>query len=510
MRYRAADDERHVSDMGTMLSNTAETRDASQSWIPSWGRDIVRPLLLSAAERARDLGHPILASIKRAIPHHDPVEFFAASRVIADGSCCYWEQPAQATAFVGIGALATLTAAGDSSIANVASQWRALLKDAVIATVSEAPSTVEDGPICFGGFAFDPAATRTPLWEGFPDGLLVLPEQLISSVAGGSILTANLLIAPGDDDAALERHADALDLRALRLRAALERQQREWCTAVAASHATPRDLRPASEWMSLVRDASHEIRDGRYQKVVLARGVEVSDEMPFDVQHVLHHLRERYPTASIFAFQSGQRCFLGATPERLARVADGAVHTMALAGTAPRGASDADDHALAEALLHNAKNQGEHAIVARTICERIAPLVSRLDVAQTPQLLRLANVHHLQTPITGTLIPGKTILDVVATLHPTPAVGGFPRDAAMAVIRDREHLDRGWWAGPVGWVGPTGDGEFAVALRSALVDGAHATLFAGCGIVADSEPKSEYDETCSKLRVMLDALCGER
>jgi len=259
-----------------------------------------------------------------------------------------------------------------------------------------------------------------------------------------------------------------------------------------------------------VDEVSHDIRDGLYQKVVLARGVEVSAEMPFDVRHALHHLRAAYPAASIFVFQRGQRCFLCATPERLARVVDGTVHTIALAGTAPRGASDADDHALGEALLHSEKNRREHAIVVETIRRGIAPLVSSLDVAQSPHLLRLANVQHLQTPITGTLIPGKTILDLVAALHPTPAVGGFPRDAAMTVIREREQLDRGWYAGPTGWVGPDGDGEFAVALRSALVEGDHATLFAGCGIVADSEPQREYEETCLKLRVMLDALRGER
>ncbi|HEX8035534.1 MAG TPA: isochorismate synthase [Ktedonobacterales bacterium] len=471
---------------------------------------MVRPLLRSAAERARALGHPILASVKRAIPHHDPADVFAAARAIAGGSCFYWEQPAQATAYVGIGAAATLTAVGDSSITEVASLWRVLLEDAVIATVPETPFTVQGGPICFGGFAFDPAAPRTPLWEGFPDGLLVLPELLISSSTGESALTANLLIEPSDDDAALERHADALDLRLLRLRAALERQQREQRSRAAASHTTPHDLRPASEWMSLVDEVSHEIRDGLYQKVVLARGVEVSAEMPFDVQHALHRLRAAYPAASIFVFQRGQRCFLCATPERLARVVDSTVHTIALAGTAPRGASDADDHALGEALLHSEKNRREHAIVVETIRRGIAPLVSSLDVAQSPHLLRLANVQHLQTPITGTLIPGKTILDLVAALHPTPAVGGFPRDAAMTVIREREQLDRGWYAGPTGWIGPGGDGEFAVALRSALVDGDHATLFAGCGIVADSEPQREYEESCLKLRVMLDALRGAR
>lgn len=511
MGYRATDDERHVIDMGTMLFDTADTRDTHQDWPHHWERDMVRPLLRSAAERARNLSHPIVVSVKRALSSYDPADVFAAARGAVDGTCFYWEQPAQASAYVGMGVVATLGASGHGSITEIASQWLALLDSAVIASVPGALSTVQGGPICFGGFAFDPAAPHMPLWEGFPGGMLILPELLISSSAGESILTANLLVAPDDDDAVLERHVDSLDLRLLRLHNAFERrQQSKQHTKAAASHTTLRDLRPASEWMSLVSDVSHEIRDGRYQKVVLARGVEVSNEMPLDMRHVLHHLRERYPTASIFAFQSGLRCFLGATPERLARVADGTVYTMALAGSASRGASDADDHALAEALLHSEKNQREHAIVVDTICRSITPLVSSLDVARTPHLLRLANVQHLQTPITGALVPGKTILDVVAALHPTPAVGGFPRDAALAAIREREQLDRGWYAGPIGWISPNGDGEFAVALRSALVEGEYATLFAGCGIVADSEPEREYEESCLKLRVMLDALRGER
>lgn len=509
MRNRTLDDERHLSDMSTALFGTTESRDAHLSWPPYVERTMLREMLRLAIDRARDAGHPIIATVTWGVPHQDLVDVFTAAHALAGGSSFYWEQPSQSTALVGIGVVATLSASGDSAIAAIASQWQALLQDAVATTAPDVRPSALAGPLCFGGFAFDSFAPRTSLWEGFPDGLLVLPELLLSSSLTSDTLTANVLIAPDDDSAALERHAVALELRLLRLRAAFERQESERSISTAESVIRLRELRPASEWMSLIGDVTHSIREGAYQKVVLARGVEARAEAPFDVRQALCHLRAEYPSASIFAFQRRRYCFLGATPERLACVENGQVRTMALAGTAPRGASEFDDLSIAEALMNSEKNQREHAIVVETIRNSIAPLVSGLDCPPMPNLLRLANVQHLQTPIAGTLLQGKTILDAVAALHPTPAVGGYPRDATLAVIREREHLDRGWYAGPIGWVGPSGDGEFAVALRSALVDGDHAMLFAGCGIVADSEPQREYEESSLKLRVMLDALHGK-
>ncbi len=159
-------------------------------------------------------------------------------------------------------------------------------------------------------------------------------------------------------------------------------------------------------------------------------------------------------------------------------------------------------------LLHSEKNRQEHEIVASMLKLALADLCSELWVADVPELFQLHNLQHLKTPIIGELLPGRSILDAIAVLHPTPAVGGFPRDAALTEIRNHEQLDRGWYAGLVGWLDLDGNGEFAVALRSALVDGNSATLFAGCGIVADSLPASEFAESRLKLAVMLRALSG--
>ena len=182
---------------------------------------------------------------------------------------------------------------------------------------------------------------------------------------------------------------------------------------------------------------------------------------------------------------------------------------MALAGTAPRGTTQAEDEQIGSELLQSKKNGIEHAVVGATVRKALLAHCSSVHVSDTPQLLKLKNVQHLQTPIVAELLPGRCILDVMADLHPTPAVGGFPQEKALATIRRIEQLDRGWYAGPLGWIGASGHGEFAVALRSGLVSEHEATLFAGCGIVGDSNPQSEYVESYLKLQVMLRGL-GEQ
>jgi isochorismate synthase len=204
--------------------------------------------------------------------------------------------------------------------------------------------------------------------------------------------------------------------------------------------------------------------------------------------------------------QRGTRFFVGATPERLVQAQDGNIYTMALAGSAPRGATPAEDERIGNALLQSEKNRTEHAIVVGQVEAVLAQHCHHVEVAREPRLLKLKNVQHLETPVKGTLLPQRCILDVIADLHPTPAVGGFPREDALATIRRVEQLDRGWYAGPLGWIGASGHGEFAVALRSGLIEQSEATLFAGCGIVGDSEPRSEYEESRLKLQVMLRSL----
>ena len=222
---------------------------------------------------------------------------------------------------------------------------------------------------------------------------------------------------------------------------------------------------------------------------------------------VLRRLRAANPSATIIAVATPGHCFLGATPERLVRLAGRDVEVTCLAGSIARGATESEDEQLASTLLSSAKDRTEHEVVVRSTQAALATVCSEVIRAPgTPRVARSRSVQHLATPLRGRLANGGCVLDLVDRLHPTPAVGGFPRDVALSAIREREGIDRGWYAGPsAGSTGP-GDGEFAVAIRSALLAGREATLYAGSGIVADSDPEAEYAETCLKLEPMLAAL----
>ena len=223
---------------------------------------------------------------------------------------------------------------------------------------------------------------------------------------------------------------------------------------------------------------------------------------------MLRRLARSAPESTVFAFVRDGTTFLGATPERLVHTSGRRFETVAIAGSVARGRDDAADDVLARDLLASEKEREEHQVVVDGLRADLAPIVERLEVAPAPTVLRLRHVQHLATPITGSTRDETGLLALAGRLHPTPAVGGAPRDTALAMIDEHEGFDRGWYAGPIGWLGADGDGELMVALRCALVVGRSATLFAGCGIVADSEPAREWDESRLKLRTMIEALGG--
>jgi isochorismate synthase len=456
----------------------------------------LRATLKTAETRARRSSKPVAASYTCPAPSADPLGIYAAAATRTSGEAWYWEQPSRGLALAGSGVAAEWRAERDG-LAEAAAAWRMLLADAVIQSSTDG-AFGSDRPVCFGGFAFDVQIPQDALWYEFPAALLVLPEVTLAGNAEGSALTLTALVQPFDD---AEEHARTLLAHAARLWGT-QALARESDAAALAMH----ELLAAQEWMRLVAEATRAIADGGVHKVVLARAVEAYAEWPLDAIAVLRRLRALNPTAATFAVRRAGRTFLGATPEPLACVRNGQVETMALAGTAPRGATPTEDARLALELLQSAKNLDEHRVVVSSIAESLAPICRAVVVGRETHIRGLPNVQHLETAIAGDLLPGKTLLDATAALHPTPAVAGFPQAAAVAYIREHEQLERGWYAGALGWIGADGGGECAVALRSALLEGNRATLFAGCGIVAGSDPEAEYAESRLKLRVMLDAL----
>jgi menaquinone-specific isochorismate synthase len=254
--------------------------------------------------------------------------------------------------------------------------------------------------------------------------------------------------------------------------------------------------------MRAVATAVERIRAGHLSKVVLARDLLATAEDRIDARILLRRLAARFPSCYTFACDG----LVGATPELLVRRMGGLVESLVLAGTIARDASDATT--AAATLFASAKDREEHSYAADMVRTALAPLCRELTVPDEPELLRLSNLIHLATPITGRLDEQRSVLDVVAALHPTPAVGGTPTDTALDLIRELELIDRGRYAGPVGWIDSRGDGEWGIALRCAEIDGHRARLYAGGGIVAGSDPAAELAEAQAKLRAMQYAIDG--
>ena len=253
----------------------------------------------------------------------------------------------------------------------------------------------------------------------------------------------------------------------------------------------------------VVTVARDRIRSGALRKAVFARELVLTTDQPIDPAVVLSRLHQAFRSSILFAVDG----FIGASPELLVSRSDDVVRAHPLAGTAPRSSDPDADQRLSVGLLASDKDRGEHRITIDWLLDTLLPFCSYVDAEPEPTIVTLANVHHLGTRVEGRLSnPPASVLDLVAALHPTPAVGGDPQDVALRLIAELEQADRGRYAGPVGWVDAAGNGAFAVGIRSATIDGNTARLFAGVGVVADSDPDAELAETRAKFQALLGAL----
>lgn len=352
-------------------------------------------------------------------------------------------------------------------------------------------------PRLFGGLAFHDDHTDTSPWEGFPAARFDLPAVQLTHMNGGTLLTVNAY-SPEADPVSVERElaqtASTLDTPA--------RASPSGTPGVSAIHRIP----SKETWHEQVRTALDRISVGTLQKVVLAQSLEAQLNRPIDFASMLKRLGNRYPECTRFLFAPTEAaCAFGATPERLISRRGRTVETEALAGSIGRGETPTEDEALAKTLAESNKDRHEHVLVRDAIQDQLEPLAS--SVTTGPRVVkRLVSVQHLQTTIRARLTKDRHVLSLVEALHPTPAVGGVPPAAAQETIRATESFDRGWYAAPVGWFDGRGNGAFAVAIRSAVANDQLATLFAGAGIVADSDPETEWEEVQLKYRPILDAL----
>ncbi|WP_227131026.1 isochorismate synthase [Halorubellus salinus] len=350
-------------------------------------------------------------------------------------------------------------------------------------------------PRFVGGFAFRDDHAPEGTWSGFPAASFVLPAVQLTRTDDGTWVTVNAY-GPDADPEVVERALDDA------VEAVADLPKMRPVGTPPGVRATRRTT-PKEAWTTQVADATERIRAGDLEKVVLACALEVDLNGPVDLPDVLERLRRTYPNCYRFLVQPTEDAgFLGAPPERLVKRTGRRVETEALAGSVGRGGTPEADAELAQSLVDSAKIQHEQRLVVDTICEQLAGFG---EVTEGEQRVRkLDNIQHLQTPITTELASDVHVLDIVEALHPTPAVGGLPPAAAARTIRDVETFERGWYAAPIGWFDATGDGEFLVAIRSGVAGGDGATLFAGNGIVRDSDPQEEWDEIQLKYRPLLE------
>ncbi|MGW5637590.1 isochorismate synthase [Streptomyces sp. NPDC003832] len=454
----------------------------------------------AGVERARATGRHALVSWARPCGLADPLATWAGART-RTGRSLYWRSGWDGTTVLAFGSAHDLRGTGAGRLPAIRSAWTALVRETV---TGGGPG---QGPLAVGGFAFAGPTDAAP--GALPEALLWVPlMQLRLSAPDGSTgpaataeLRLNALVDGSDDPELL---AKTLTLRAERCLAARDNGGPRPALRPLASVETP----AAEEWKALVRSATDRMRAGDFEKVVLARRLDVTADREFDVPAAVRRLLETYTGTTVFALGHGATTFLGATPEYLVRVEDREVEALGLAGTTPRGATPEEDRALEGELSGSAKLRHEHEVVVRMLSDALAESCVRVTADAEPRVLKLANVQHLSTPVRGRLPEGSAegVLDLAARLHPTPALGGHPRAEALQWLARHEGFDRGWYAGGVGFTDGAGDGQFAVAIRSALVQGASAALYAGCGLVAGSDPEAEYAETCAKLRPMHAAL----
>ena len=454
-----------------------------------------------AGALSRRTGDVAVASVTVAVPATlDLSAAVLAARRPADRFFCLEQPDRDGHAVCGLGTAVLVESSGPRRFVEAAARCRRVGARVIADEAGDdrgAPPGA--GPVFLGGFAFAPEGGGTPEWSSFAPAQLVLPEVSLARQGGEARMTVNALVEADDDpDAAIERAERRL--ASLRPASMPLIDPDPVARPRVASAAVP------AHYEEAVRRAVEQIRLGRLEKIVLAREVRVHAGADVDPAPVMGALRDVFAECYCYCTGAPDGVLVGASPELLVRRDGARVQTVALAGTTRRSADPSVDAHLGEQLLQSPKNRVEQEIVSRRIERVLDPASVWVAAAEEPVLVKVQNVQHLGTPIRAQLADSVSAIELAGRLHPTPAVGGEPDAVAAPMIPALEGLDRGWYAGAVGWTDLAEDGEFCVALRCALLRGSVAHLYAGCGIVADSVPAEELAETEVKLQALLPLL----
>ncbi len=457
-------------------------------------RRSLHEFLASCRTIALEKEHAQVVSLSLELPTLDPL---AALSVLQqpDHPYFYWEKQSQGTAIAATEPLLHLQVDGAQRF----TQSQHFICTSLVDTVSSGALHLPfAGPHFFCSFTFFEQTHRENRF--FPAASVFLPRWQVACDQDQAVLVANAIV---DADTPLEK----LTREIWKRWQLLQTPRRCPSPRTHSSHFTYPLLTQSEAFTGAVTDILADIRADRLQKLVLAHTLDVKTPQPLDLCHSLGTLRDRYPECYVFAVSNGQgQSFIGASPERLIELRDHHLVTDALAGSAPRGHSQQDDQVLGNQLLGSKKDGHEHRVVLDFICDSLWNLGITPQVASLPHLLQLPNIQHLRTLITAEVPSHLHLLEILAALHPTPAVAGMPRTIAPQYIHRHEAFERHLYAAPLGWIDHQGNGEFTVGIRSALINGFQARLYAGAGIVAGSDPQRELAEIQLKLHTLLEAL----
>ncbi len=457
--------------------------------------DALRAFLDQARAAAIRAGRAKLVSISLAVDALDPLAVLES--IFEPGEPHFYaERPDIGSAIAGAETAVVFEAHGRDRFLAVQRWIDDTLEHTIAVGDVNAPF---GGPHFFTSFAFN---DDVEAGEPFPAARVFVPRWQVARAGSITTAVANLVVAPQADLAALSERVWRAHAKFVNFEYG-EKAPAETHGAVLPVFRSTE----AGDYRGAVAQAVVRIGAGEFEKIVLARAQDLTADQPLHPLRVLNGLRQRFPECYAFSMANGLgQSFIGASPERLVRVSKGVLETEALAGSIRRGVGASEDAALATTLLRSEKDRREHELVVAAISGRLTQLGLKPEFEAQPGLRRLANVQHLHTPVRAALPENVRLLAALAALHPTPAVGGAPLAAAVSGIRGLEGFPRGLYAGALGWVNARGGGEFFVGLRSALVDGSTARVYAGAGIVAGSTPEKEFAETELKFKAMLEAL----
>ena len=422
--------------------------------------------------------------------------FYAAGEERYKGERFYWQNREKTMTLVGLGHAYTIqNNAKNDRFDDVEKEWISLTKNCV-------KGQAELQPILFGGFTFDPQNDMSGEWTDFPEAYFALATYQLVLRDDKAYISVNLV---SKNAQAEDQFEILLKERDHLIHAAQVKEVKTYSKPAMINYFEPYK----EQYLASINQVTSLIKAKEADKVVIARSLALQFKERVSSPQVLSQVINEQPESYLFGLERNNLLFFGASPERLVKVENGRAFSSCVAGSIKRGKTSEEDGILGQSLLNDRKNGGEHQYVVDMIAETFRKNCTNTKIPAGPRLLKIRDIQHLYTPVEGQLNDEATILQLTKHLHPTPALGGVPRQEAMAVIRKYEPMNRGLYAAPIGWLDAEGNGEFAVAIRSASLVDDKAYLYAGGGIVADSEPQSEYEETLVKFRPMLRALGGQ-